>query len=98
MTAIKKTKREARRLFQLCIVNGALDEGRVLRVLRAILASKRRGYLALANQFERLVRLDRLNHTAEIESATPLSEDLRAAVASSLTRIYGAGINASFAE
>jgi len=98
MKTIKQTKREARRLFRLCIVNGVLDDGRVLRVLRAILASKRRGCLALANKFERLVRLDRLDHTAAVESATPLSDDLRASVASNLARIYGPGINASFAE
>jgi hypothetical protein len=33
--------------------------------VESILASKHRGYLALANHFERLVRLDRLRHRAQ---------------------------------
>jgi len=98
MKTIKQSKREARRLFRWSLVNGSLDEGRVRRIVQSILASKRRGYLALANHFERLVRLDRLRHTAEVESAAPLSPDLQASVAASLARIYGPGINSSFAE
>jgi F-type H+-transporting ATPase subunit delta len=98
MKTIKQSKREARRLFRWCLVNGSLDEGRVRRVVQSILASKRRGYLALANHFDRLVRLDRFRHTAEIESAAPLSPDIQASVAASLARIYGPGINSSFAE
>jgi F-type H+-transporting ATPase subunit delta len=98
MKTVKQVKREARRLFRWCLVNGSLDEGRVRRVVESILATKRRGYLALANHFDRLVRLDRFRHTAEIESAAPLSPDIQASVAASLARIYGPEINSSFAE
>ena len=55
MKATKQIKREARHLFRLCIVNGTVDEGRVRQVVQSILETKRHGYLALANQFERLV-------------------------------------------
>jgi F-type H+-transporting ATPase subunit delta len=95
---IKQVKRDARHLFRFCLVNGTLDEGRARRVVRGVLESKRRGYLTLANQFERLVRLDMLRHTAEIDSAMALSPDLRANVEASLTRIYGPGIKAEFGE
>ena len=98
MKPSKQIKREARRLFRLCRVAGSLDEGRVRQIVRRILESKRRGYLALANQFERLVRLEQLKQTAEVESATPLSPDLRASVEESLARTYGPGIRASFGE
>ncbi len=98
MKKIKQVKREARHLFRICLVNGSLNEGRVRRAMRGILESKRRGFLALADEFERLVRLDRLSHTAEIESATPLSPDLRSSVGANLARIYGTGIETSFTE
>jgi F-type H+-transporting ATPase subunit delta len=98
MKTIKQIKREARHLFRLCLVNGTLDEGRVRRVAQGILSSKRRGYLALAHQFERLVKLELLRHTAEVESATPLPPDLRASVEASLVRLYGPEIHTSFAE
>jgi len=94
----RQIKLEAKQLFRLCFVDGSLNEARVPIVLRAILDSKRRGYLALAGQFQRLTRLDRLQHTAEVESATPLSPDLRASVQASLVRVYGPGISTSFAE
>ena len=91
-------RRDAKHLFRLCFTNGSLDESRVRQVVQGVLGSKRRGYLALATQFERLVRLDRLRHTAEIKTATTLPPGLRANVEASLLRLYGPGISTSFAE
>ena len=98
MKTTKQVQREARHLFRLCQVDGSLDERRVRQVVQGVLGSKRRGYLALANQFERLVRLERLRHTAEVESATPLMPELRKDIELNLARMYGPGISTSFAE
>ena len=53
MKTAKQTKREAKHLFRLCIVNNTLDEKCVRLVVGDILKSKRRGHLALATEFER---------------------------------------------
>ena len=98
MKTIRQVRREAKQLFRLCLVNGYLDEGRVRQVVDGILGSKRRGYLTLATQVERLVKLERLRHTAEVESATLLPADLQANVQSSLIRLYGPELHTSFAE
>ena len=98
MKTTRQTKREAKRLFRLCLVNGLLDEGRTRQVAQRIIDGKRRGGLALLSQFQRLVKLDRARHTAEIESAMPLSEDLRASIQAGLARVYGPGISASFED
>ena len=98
MKSPKEIKREAKHLFRLCFVDGSLDEDRVRGVLQGILGSKRRGFLPLAGQFQRLVSLDRLRHTAKVESAVPLSPELQANVQASLVRAYGAEIKTSFAE
>jgi len=98
MKTIKQIRREARHLFRLCRTNGSLDENRVRKVVQSVLGSKRRGYLALANEFERLVRLEELQHAARVESAVTLSPDLQAKVQASLARMYGPGISTSFAE
>jgi F-type H+-transporting ATPase subunit delta len=98
MKTSKQMKREARHLFRLCFVNGSLDGGRVQQVLQRILESKRRGFLTLAGQFQRLVRLDQLQHSAEVQSATTLPPDLRANVEASLVRVYGPRLVTSFAE
>ena len=98
MKTKKQIKREAKHLFRLCFANGSLDESRVREVIQSLLGSKRRGYLALANQFERLVKLERSQHSAKVESAVPLSPDLQANVQARLVRMYGPGLSTSFAQ
>ena len=98
MKSTKEIKREAKHLFRLCFVDGRLDEDRVRNVLQGLLGSKRRGSLPLAGQFQRLVSLDRLKHTAKVESAVPLSPELQANVQASLVRTYGPELTTSFVE
>jgi F-type H+-transporting ATPase subunit delta len=98
MKTTKQTKREAKRLFRSCLVNGLLDESRTRQVVQTIIDAKRRGGLALLSQFQRLVKLESARHTAEVESAIPLPPDLRAGIQAALGRTYGPGINASFAH
>ncbi len=97
MKTIKQTRREARRLFRLCVVKGALNEERVRHVVQSAIETKRRGSLALLSQFLYLVRLDRARHTAEIESAAPLPAEVQASIQAGLSRAYGPGITASYA-
>lgn len=98
MKTNKQAAHEARQLFRSCVLNGLLDAGRVRHVVQRVTESKRRGYLAVLSRFRRLVKLDLERHTAEIESAAPLPDDLRARVQSGLERIYGPGIDIHFAH
>jgi F-type H+-transporting ATPase subunit delta len=98
MKTVKQIKSQAKRLFRLCLVDKALDEGRVRLVLQNVLSSKRRGYLTLATHFVHLVKLERLRHTAEVESAVPLAADLRENVQASLVHTYGPDLSTSFVE
>jgi F-type H+-transporting ATPase subunit delta len=98
MKTIRQIKREAKRLFRFCLVNGLLDEARTRQVVQRIIDAKRRGGLALLSHFQRLVKLELARHTAQVESAMPLPEDLRASVQAGLMRTYGPGISASFAH
>jgi len=98
MATTQKTKQRARQLFRLCTVNGSLDEGRVRLVAERAGSSKRRGALTLLTEFARLVRLDRREHTAEVETAVPLPSDLQATVQGRLKDAYGPGIEIRFAQ
>jgi len=98
MKTAKQIKREAKQLFRLCFVNGLLDESRVRQVAKRIIEAKRRAGQALLYHFLYLVKLDRAQHTAEVESATPLPDDLRTSIQADLARQYGPGISASFAQ
>jgi F-type H+-transporting ATPase subunit delta len=96
MKTTRQTKREAERLFRLCLVSGLLDEGRTRQVVQRVIEAKRRGIFALLSQFRRLVKLECARHKAEVESAVPLPADLRASIQAGLGRTYGPGISASF--
>ena len=96
MMKAKQIEREAKQLFRSCMVRGALDEARVREAVRKVLEAKRRGRLALLAYFWRLLRLERLRHTAEVASAASLPVALQASVLSNLERLYGPGISTSF--
>jgi F-type H+-transporting ATPase subunit delta len=98
MRTTKQTRREATRLFRLCLVNGLLDEGRVRQVVDQVIEGKRRGYVALLSFFHRLVKLESARHTAEVESAVPLPADLQANVQASLQSVYGPELSILFSQ
>jgi F-type H+-transporting ATPase subunit delta len=98
MTSTKQIIRAARQLFRVCLVDGALDDGRVRQVAERLAASPRRGTLRILTAFQRLVRLDSDRHSAMVESATALPNTLRTQIESDLSRLYGRGLQASFAE
>jgi len=98
MKTIKQLESEAKHLYRLCLIDGSLDEDRVLLVVRRVLESKQRGSFALLSHFRRLVKLDCARRTATVESATPLPADLQTSVASDLERVYGPKLSISFAD
>lgn len=98
MKTIRQLASEAKHLYRLCLVDGSLDEDRVLRVVRRVLESKQSGRFALLWHFRWLVELDCARHTATVESATPLPADLQTNVSSNLERVYGSKLSISFAD
>ena len=98
MASKRRTARSARQLFRLCVVSGSLDEDRVRRVVDAAVRSKRRGVTGVLTAFQRLVRLDREQHTALVESATPLADPVRAEVIAGVAKRHGGGITTVFAD
>lgn len=98
MTISKQARREAQQLFRSCQVDGLLNGERVRRVVLQVIAAKPRGYLAILSHFKRLVKLDLERRSARIESAVPLTAELQASVENNLARLYGAGLNLSFAQ
>jgi len=98
MKTNKRAKRDAKELFRLCLVNDRLDEDRTREVVRHLVASGYRNSPVVLAHLVRLVRLDRDQHTAKIESAVPLPGDLRGSIRSDLTRRYGDGLVISFVQ
>jgi F-type H+-transporting ATPase subunit delta len=98
MKVSKQSRRDAKSLFRACLANGVLDENRVREVVGKVIAAKPRGYVAMLSHLQRLVKLDVERRTAKVESAAPLSPELQADVTGKLTRLYGGGLNITFAQ
>ena len=98
MRASRRDARAARRLYRICLVDGLLDEARTRQAVRRIVAARQRGGLGMLAHFQRLVRMDRDRHTARVESAVALPDDLRAGVVTDVARMFGSGIETSFSE
>jgi F-type H+-transporting ATPase subunit delta len=98
MKISKQARREAKALFRACTVNGALDENRVRLTVQKVIEAKPRGFVAILSHFERLVKLDLERRTARVESAQPLTLEIQSGVTEKLTRLYGGGLNISFAH
>ncbi|HWD91614.1 MAG TPA: F0F1 ATP synthase subunit delta [Verrucomicrobiae bacterium] len=98
MKISKQARREAKDLFRVCIVNGVLDEGRARQVVGKVVQLKPRGYIGILSHFQRLVKLELDRRTAKVESAVALPPEIQSEVTNKLARIYGQGLNISFAQ
>jgi len=98
MKGKRKQRQAAKELFQLCLVEGRLDEGRARLVVERLVSSKRRGALQVLSSFQRLVRLDYGRRTAIVESATPLDPDVQTDIVSGLDRRYGSHLTTTFGQ
>jgi len=98
MRANKRARREAGRLFRLCLVNSSLDEIRVRQVVPQVIAAGRRNYRAVLAQFVRLVRLELARRTGKVESAMPLPDEVQAVTQARLRSLYGPGLMTAFSN
>ena len=98
MKITKRAKREAKQLYRFCLLNGLLDENRARQVVQRVIATGERDCLPVLTHFLRLVKLDCVQHTATIESATLLPANLQKIVQTELAHRYGLGLTTAFAQ
>ena len=96
MRISKPARRDAKRLFRTCLVNGVLDEMKARDTVQKVVEAKPRGYFAILTHFHRLVKLELERRSARIESAVPLGTELQAGVQTSLDQLYGPGLAFTF--
>lgn len=98
MKITKQARSNAKQLFRCCQVNGLLDEPRVRLAVQKVLERKPRGYGAVLEAFQRLVRLDLARRTARVESAVAMTPAFQESVRANLSRRHGAGLEVSFVQ
>ena len=89
MKISKEARRTSRQLFRACFEGGKLDENRVRSVVSLITDKKPRGYIAILENFTRLLRGEAQRQSAIVESATPISDDMRYQLKVGLSKKYG---------
>ena len=98
MKAGKQVRREAKELFRSTLVNGVMDAAKVRAVVQKVLQAKPRGYIAILDQFKRLVKIEEGRRATTVESAVALSPEQQNSISGNLQRIYGSGLNVSFQQ
>jgi F-type H+-transporting ATPase subunit delta len=93
----RPARRNAKRLFRACLLEGRLEEARVRQAVQQLIGQKPRGWLPTLVHFRRLVKLELERRTARVESAAPLPPELQQDVAARLEALYGAGLAMAFA-
>ena len=93
-----QAQHDAKHLFLLCKTDGLLDENRARQVAQCIRNSRNRNRVLVLSEFRRLLKLDRVRHTAKVDSAMPLAPAFRAGIEAGLVRMYGRGLEISFDE
>jgi F-type H+-transporting ATPase subunit delta len=92
----KEGRQLSRALLRASFTDGQLDRGRVASLVKSLIEKKPRNFIAVLETYKRLIRLEVEKRTATIESASPLAEDIRAAVVADLKKKYGDDLMASF--
>jgi F-type H+-transporting ATPase subunit delta len=96
MKISKQSRRDAKTLFNVCRVDGLLDENRVRQAVTEVIAKKPRGYVGTLHQFKRLVKLDLDRRSARVENAVETTPAQVAAIKANLAKQYGPGLDVTF--
>ncbi len=96
MKITPQARQLAKQLFRACLAGGTLDAGQAQLAAHALVEAKHRNGLAILSYFHHLVKMDRDEHTARIESAGALDADLQRRIQAGLERMYGRGLESSF--
>lgn len=92
----KDAQRIGRQLYKATIVDGKLDVDVVRKVITRLGTEKPRGYLGMIDAYSRLVRLEIERNHAHVESAKPLSDEMKSTVTADLIKKYGDQLTIDF--
>ena len=90
MQTSRQVRRDAMRLWRLCLVHGRPDARRLREVVDGLVERRHVGALPVLAQLRRFLRLDTRRWSAQVESATALEEAERRRIIDTLADRYGA--------
>jgi F-type H+-transporting ATPase subunit delta len=92
----KEIRRLSRELLRASFTDGQLDQGKIASVLQSLIEKKPRHYIAVLENYKRLLRLEVEKRHARIESASELTPEVSSGIVSNLRRKYGQDVTTEF--
>jgi F-type H+-transporting ATPase subunit delta len=92
----KEVRQLSRQMLRASFTDGQLDRGKIATLVQSLITKKPRNYLAILQNYKRLLRLEIEKRHAKIESAKELSNDASAKILAKLKQKYGDDLTAEF--
>jgi F-type H+-transporting ATPase subunit delta len=92
----KEIRRLSRELLRGSLTNGELDREKIASLTELIITKKPRHYLAILENYKRLLRLELQKRHARIESASELTPEVGLQIGQNLERKYGRDLTTEF--
>jgi F-type H+-transporting ATPase subunit delta len=92
----KEIRQVSRDLLRSSFTDGQLDQGRIGQMVKWLIEKKPRNYLAILDNYKRLLRLEIEKRTATIETASELAPDAGRQIVENLKRRYGMDLTTNF--
>ena len=92
----REIRRLSREMLRASFTDGRLDQGKIGSLVQSLVEKKPRNYLAVLQNYKRLIRLEMEKRHARIESPGELSPEVRSQIVASLQRKYGTDLTTEF--
>src|SRR4051794_14382860 len=92
----KEIRQVSRDLLRSSFTDGQLDQGRIAQMVKWLIDKKPRNYIAILDNFKRLLRLEIEKRTATIETASSLAPEAGQQIVDNLKRRYGTDLTTNF--
>ncbi|MEY2540250.1 MAG: F-type H+-transporting ATPase subunit delta [Verrucomicrobiota bacterium] len=96
MKVNREIRRLSREMLRASFTDGQLDQGKIASLIQSLIEKKPRHYIAILENYKRLVRLEVEKRHARIESADELTPAVRSQIVASLQRKYGSDLTTEF--
>ena len=97
MKVTKEIRRLSRELLRASFTDGQLDRGKIASLVESLVAKKPRHYIAILENYKRLIRLEEDKRHAKIESASELGVEANSRIIEILKRRYGQDLTTELA-
>ena len=96
MKITKEIRQLSREMLRASFTDGQLDRGKIASLVQSLIAKRPRHFMAVLQNYKRLLRLEIEKRHARIESATQLAPQAAANIFERLKKKYGSDLTTEF--